>query len=203
MKNTYNQQYYQTNNYKDYLFKKDRYSKLAIELNDFFDKINILRDKESKLLDYGCAVGFFLDGISSIGYKNTNGYDISEWAITQVDKKHNIIDINKEHNFDAVFFLDVLEHMTDEDIKEVFKKIKSNIAVVRIPCRLENENDFFLEISRMDKTHINCKTKKEWIKLFTENGYKNFIKLNLNNIYDSSGVFCAVFFNDNFYEKYV
>ena len=203
MNNTYTQQYYKTNNYKDYLLKKDRYLKLAIELNDFFDKINILRDKDSKILDYGCAVGFLLDGIKSIGYIDTNGYDISEWAISQVNKSHNIIDINKRQKFDIIFFLDVLEHMTDEQIKEVFDKIKSNILVVRIPCCDENEDDFFLEISRMDETHINRKTKKEWVDFFNKNGYKNFIKLNLNNIYDSTGVFCAIFFNNNFYKKYV
>ena len=38
MKNYYTEEYYKTNNYKDYLQKEERYYKLAVEINDFFDK---------------------------------------------------------------------------------------------------------------------------------------------------------------------
>lgn len=196
----YNKEYYQTKNYKDYLSKKDRYMKLSNELNDFFDKIKILPKKNSKLLDYGCAVGFFLDGLKDCGYNNLHCFDISEWALSQVNKEYKIIDISKEQNFDAIFCLDVLEHMTDFQIKQVFSNIHSNILVARIPCSLEGENDFYLEVSRLDETHINCKSKKQWISFISELGYSNFIKLNLNNIYDSDGVFCAIFFKGSLYE---
>lgn len=199
--NPFTEEYFHSNNYKDYLFKRDRYLKMANELNEFFTKIKISLKGDTKILDYGCAVGFLLDGLSECGAKNLNGYDISEWALSQINKKHNIIDISKPNNFDVMFCLDVLEHMNDEKIIDVFSNIQSNILIVRIPCALEGQSDFHLEISKVDKTHINCKSKKQWIKFITQFGYDHFIKLNLNTIYDSDGVFCAAFLKKDLYNE--
>ena len=52
-------------------------------------------------------------------------------------------------------------------------EINSNIILVRIPCSLEGQKDFYLEISRADKTHINCKSKNQWIDFFKKIGFKN------------------------------
>ena len=41
MKNTYNEDYYKTNNYENYLNKSGRYEKLAIELIKFFDCLKL------------------------------------------------------------------------------------------------------------------------------------------------------------------
>ena len=72
-----------------------------------------------------------------------------------------------------------------------------NVLIVRIPCST-NDKDFHLEISKKDKTHINCKTKKNWIKFLNKLGYSLIGTLNLKQIYDSDGVFCGLFFKNSF-----
>jgi len=197
MKEKYNKEYYTTKNYENYLNKCDRYQKLAIEIFDLFNKICILQEKKSKILDYGCAVGFLLDGIRKIGYDNLYAYDISEWALSRI-KNHKILKYEDifNNNFDATFMLDVLEHMEEDEIKDLLSKLSSEIIIVRIPVALETGKNFLLEVSRADDTHVNCKTKSEWIKIFKDFGYDRLLKINLNNIYDSDGVFCAIFFKN-------
>ena len=84
--------------------------------------------------------------------------------------------------------------MKDKEIKKVFKKAKFKSLLVRIPCADKNSKKFYLKISRMDKTHINCKNKKSWISLFKSFGYKSFLKLKENfqlieyNLYELPGI---------------
>lgn len=202
MSEIYNEFYYKTNNYENYLNKSDRYNKLALEIITFLNTIKLSYEDEN-FFDYGCAVGFFLDGLKKNGIKNTFGYDISEWALQNINKNdHKIISYDeiKINTFEITFFLDVLEHMSDRQIHDIFSKLKSNKILVRIPVGLKDEGDFVLEVSRRDKTHINCKTKNSWLDLFKRYGFKNFIKINLNNIYDSEGVFCALIYKEKLYE---
>jgi ribosomal protein L11 methylase PrmA len=198
----YDEKYYKTNNYENYLNKSERYEKLAIELIEFFDSIK-LNFKYKNILDYGCAIGFFLDGLKKNNIEKTYGYDISSWALEQIDKKkHKIISYQeiKENEFEIVFFLDVLEHMTDEQISDILLNLKSKKILVRIPVANKKGEDFFLEVSKKDKTHINCKTKEEWLSFLKKFQFNNYLKINLNNIYDSDGVFCALIFRDSLYE---
>lgn len=197
----YDEKYYKTNNYENYLNKSSRYEKLALEIVNFCSNIKIYKE-DNKVLDYGCAVGFLMDGLLKLPNIKTYGYDISSWALSNVDKKHTILSYEKifKEKFDFVFALDVLEHMTDEQVSDFLSKIDSNKIFVRIPVAALQGQDFFLEISRSDKTHINCKDKKNWIEYFKKFGFNNHIKLNLNNIYDSDGVFCALFFKESLYE---
>lgn len=193
MNNKFNENYYKTNNYSNYLSKKERYVKTADELYHTLKKLSIM-NYETKILDYGCGVGFLLEGLDKIGCKNVYGYDISEWAIQQASNSGCKILKSPEGTFDLAIFLDVLEHMTDEEIVDLFKKIKVETIIVRIPCSIESmPNIFYLEVSRRDETHINCKTDKDWINFFNLLGYRKHFRLNLNTIYDSDGCFCCIF----------
>ena len=104
----------------------------------------------------------------------------------------------KDDKFDIVFFLDVLEHMSDNDIDELFLKLNANLIVCRIPVAKNKNEDFFLEVSRKDKTHINCKTKNDWISTLTKHGFNTFVKVSTLTFYDSEGVFCFLAFKNNY-----
>jgi 2-polyprenyl-3-methyl-5-hydroxy-6-metoxy-1,4-benzoquinol methylase len=192
MKNIFSEQYFKSVNYVNYLEREEKYKKLAKELMLFLENASLI-NKSNSILDYGCAVGFLTKSIFDLGYKNIYGVDISDWAIKKA-KKYNLTfskKINKQS--DIMIVLDVFEHMTDADIKKSLKKTNPNIIICRIPvCKNIGEN-FYLEVSRKDFTHINCKTKNEWKSFFKKNGYQFCLHLNLNTIYDSNGVFCAVF----------
>lgn len=193
----YDEEYYKTVNYVDYMTRGERYAKTAFELADLLTKLNLI-NRSSQILDYGCAVGFLVNGFHKIGYEETYGYDISEWAKNQAKElvgEHGIINDLKQFplKIDIIISLDVFEHMTDKEIAAVFQTVKSDVLIVRIPVSTDNGKSFHLEVSNKDKTHINCKTKEKWIRFLKQFGYKNCFKLNLLTIYDSDGVFCGLF----------
>ena len=193
MTQVFDEQYYRTNNYTDYLSKRERYVKTAEEIQQVFHKFSVI-DQQSTILDYGCSLGFLIKGFEKVGFKNVSGYDISDWAVEQARKNGcNILD-HAQGAFNLGIFLDVLEHMTDQQIAELFSKIRLDKVLVRIPCAVvEQPNQFYLEVSRRDPTHINCKTDRDWIKLFESMGYVNCFRLNMSTIYDSPGCFCCLF----------
>ena len=193
MTNIYNEEYYKSNNYVNYLSKKERYTRTADEIYNIMNKFSII-NTDTKILDYGCSVGFLMNGLEKVGCKSVYGYDISEWASSEAKKIGCKILENPTGEFELGIFLDVLEHMTDSEIGELFNNIKIKRILVRIPCAIEtNPSIFHLEVSRRDKTHINCKTDKEWILFFQNLGYNNHFRLNLTTIYDSDGCFCCLF----------
>jgi len=193
MKNIYNEEYFKSNNYVNYLSKKERYIRTANEIYNTMSKFSII-DTDTKILDYGCSVGFLINGLEKVGCKSVYGYDISEWASSEAKKNGCKILENPSGNYELGIFLDVIEHMTDQEIHELFNKIEVNRILVRIPCAIEtNPSMFHLEVSRRDETHINCKTDKEWISFFERLGYQNHFRLNLTTIYDSEGCFCCLF----------
>lgn len=189
----YDKTYFTSDNYKNYLDREDRYFKTAEELYQTFYKVGLI-NKDTKILDYGCAVGFLIKGLENIGLKNVFGYDISDWAIKEATKNNCKLIDDLKGTFEIGIFLDVLEHMTDNEILEIFKKVSFDRIIVRIPCSIDSEpNKFFLEVSRLDKTHINCKTSKQWVDFFNKIGYNSNFELNMSTIYNSKGCFCSIF----------
>jgi len=192
---TYCKEYYTTGNYNSYLSKGEKYYKLSCEIIGFFNSIS-LNKKDHKILDFGCAVGFLLDGFRKEGFQNLYGFDISDWATSVFSQKHNILDYKnvKKEKFDICFALDVFEHMTINEINDFFQKIDADILVFRIPVSNDGGTKFVLDVSNNDKTHINCKEKKQWVDIIKQNNYIFWLPLNLNSIYDSEGVLCGIAF---------
>lgn len=188
----YDKKYYTTSNYEGYLDKGEKYKKTATEICNLLKQINVI-NTTSRILDFGCAVGFLCVGLQSLGYENVFGYDISEWATSQAKTKGvNIVD-TPEGFWDLVFCLDVLEHMTDEDILDMFNYASSDSYLVRIPCSRPGEDTYVLDVSNNDPTHINCKSKEEWIAFFQEHfGFKVILPISTYTVYDSEGVMCAL-----------
>ncbi len=188
--------YFKSLNYTDYLDRKDKYLKSAQELRDLLKSFNLI-NKKTSIMDYGCAVGFLMEGFHSLGYKKIYGYDISKWATREAKNKGlKILKKIEPRFFNIMICLDVLEHMTDRQIEEVFENYKSDILIVRIPCSIDGK-EFALEVSKHDKTHVNCKTKLEWAKLLSSLGYHTILPLNLLTIYDTPGVKCALCLKPN------
>ena len=186
----YDENYYNSINYSDYLSRANKYRATAKDLSNLLESLSIIK-QGSSLLDYGCAVGFLSDALNSLGYK-CKGYDISEWAKQQARSKGVEILDKFEGDFDCVFYLDVLEHMTDEEITTCFKSINTNYSIIRIPCSTDGGKTYHLKVSNQDPTHVNCKTKKEWNTFFKYLGIKTIISLNTFTVYDSDGVMCAL-----------
>jgi len=196
IKDKYPEEYYKTLNYTNYLDRESKYIKTAYELIDLLKKLKLINEKSS-ILDYGCAVGFLMEGFRRAGYRKIIGFDISQWATTIAQSKSLYVTKDfekiKEEKFDIVIALDVFEHMTDKEITQALSCINTDAIIVRIPVTENGTKAFHLEVSRRDPTHINCESREGWILLFKLLGYGNYLMLDLFSIYDAPGVFCAIF----------
>ena len=193
----YDEKYFSTLNYTNYLERQPKYTATAREITELLKKLTLITP-DSHILDFGCGPGFLLKGLESLEYRNLYGYDISEYARSKVRESNTRIRIIEglfPKAYDIMFALDVFEHMTDLEINKAFSAVcyPPKVLIFRIPVK-ENFNDstFHLEVSRKDSTHINCKTKYEWMNLINSLDYTVILPLNLYTIYDSPGVFCGI-----------
>lgn len=137
----------------------------------------ILKYKRTgKLLDIGCALGFFL----SFAEKNfeTYGIDISPLAIKkakEIVKKSKLSVCNAQDKypfqndfFDIVVSFDVIEHLENpkQSVDEAFRVLKSGGYLF-----LQTPTDKSQKILP-DKTHINLFSKKELIYILEQAGFK-------------------------------
>jgi SAM-dependent methyltransferase len=192
----FTEEYYKSKNYHDYLDRYGRYQKLAGELDGLFKSLGLQTFlKYGKVLDYGCAVGFLIKALSELGYEDIYGVEISKWAKDICRKDGIKIASERQVSIpkNLIFFLDVLEHISNDDIYKIFNKITSDFIIVRIPVTTKDNGEFVLDISENDPTHINRKTKQSWIALLDSLNYELYSTINLNTIWDSKGVFCAIF----------
>lgn len=188
----FNETYYNSINYLDYKLREEKYLNTAKDLIEFSQLFPL-----DNVLDYGCAVGLLMSGYENLNMVNVFGFDISEWALSESLKKNlkvsNNLDILHDKQYKLTTALDVFEHMFDEDVNLVLNLLNTEFLIVRIPVKLDGENDFHLEVSRRDPSHVNCKTKKEWVELIQSFGFKFLTEIKTENIYDTPGVFCGYF----------
>lgn len=197
--NVYNADYYHSSNYADYLERADRYKKTAYELVGLFRSLNLV-EKNELIVDFGCAVGFLMEGFREAGYNFVRGVEVSDWARSVAQEKllsvHKTIDDacprSPSPQVPLLVALDVFEHMTDLEIAKVLVKANPRALLVRIPTSTDGGKTFDLEVSRQDPTHINCKTKEQWIEFFQGFEYRTFLRLNLYTVYDTPGVTCLL-----------
>lgn len=183
-------------NYKDY-----RKKKYADHCKDLINRLNI--QETDTILDYGCATGALLYEFKRIGLDNIKGTDISIWAIEEGKKRYGL---NREleyynvnlltEKWDYVLFLDVLEHMPTFEINNILKILGENKpkrVVLRVPISKKEGEDYVLPVSRNDKTHIQCHSRKWWVNTFNKNGFKIDYDMHTKSLYSSPGVFVGVF----------
>jgi SAM-dependent methyltransferase len=186
-----NEEYYKSGNYHDYLDRSHRYLMLALYIKSryFYNPVPVL--------DFGCGVGFLAGAFQQLGHKRVYGYDPSEWAIDYGTNTLKIPHLEKEfvdRPYKLTFMLDVLEHIPLPEIDEIFNKLDTRNLVVRIPVPLNLGEDFVLQVSRNDKTHITCLDKLTWNDILESHGFRLVERLDYNPIiWDSEGVFCALY----------
>lgn len=194
MKNLFNKDYFvnsDISNYTDY--RKKKFEGLADDLYPYL--------KWKTVLDYGAATGGLVYELSNrLIY--CEGTDISLWAIEYGKKYYNLGQRLHYYNhdlllmhFDVVLFLDVLEHIPSEELKVILTNLNALELIIRIPVSANEGEDFVLDVSKNDKTHIQVHSKKWWLDLFSNAGYNKFIPLIEKNIYDSEGVLAGIFTN--------
>jgi len=186
----FGEDYFKTINYLDYLNRGGRYDQLADEI---MSQLSVLNLDSGPILDFGCAVGHLLSSLQKIGYNDCYGVDISDWALEQAKSKG--LNVGKKiadgTRHGIVFSLDVFEHLDEKTLHFVMQQILTRTLVFRVPICANTGEDYVLECSRSDPTHLIRWTKTEWKQFFINEGYVP-IDLNLHTIYNSPGVYSGI-----------
>ena len=133
--------------------------------NDVINRIEQFINKESSILDIGCAKGGLLRTFKDRGYNNLYGVEPSEEAINYLKtfgidgKCLSLFEANKlNKKFDAIILTQVLEHIFDlEKMKSILKNLlnEDGILYVDIPDGMayikNNLNSYYY----FDLEHIN------------------------------------------------
>jgi hypothetical protein len=197
MTEQFNEAYYRTRNYRDYMTRKfdALASEIAAETHHF---------PEMPILDFGCGYGGLVEAFYRKGCQNIYGTDISQWAIEEGHRRFPVLkerlqfynrDLLRRPSY-LLLMLDVLEHMPDYEIEVVLGLARQGCIgalSVRIPvCDIEG-HPFVLPVSNNDPTHINCHTKTVWNARFEKAGFVYHMPFDSSTIYNSPGVYAAIY----------
>jgi 2-polyprenyl-3-methyl-5-hydroxy-6-metoxy-1,4-benzoquinol methylase len=192
MTTIYNEDYYRSVNYYNYLERGERYIQLAQETTHLLKQLKLI-DDNSNILDFGCAVGHLLNGLRKSGIRDLEGCEISDWATQEAKNKgFNVSKTLRNKHYDVIYFLDVLEHIDGKTLDEIFSSIRCSCIIFRIPVIKKLGEDYVLSVSRKDPTHVTRRTKTQWTAFFKQHGFGHILNLNLHTIYDTTGVFSGI-----------
>ena len=125
-----------TDGYADYLGDIDHHRRVARRRLHLLDRVGA---RKGRLLDVGCAAGFFVDEAASAGWK-AEGIDVAEsminWGRSRLDasiRVGSLHSVEEPDSFSAVTMWDYLEHSLDpyEDLQRS-NELLSNDGVVAI-----------------------------------------------------------------------
>lgn len=153
-------------NYVDYTWLPGLTLLMAKSFVDIFGV-----SRESTVLDFGCARGYFVKALRQHRIK-AFGVDISEWAIKNCDPDVVGYVYNKLEDcppsFDYVFSKDVLEHIPTENLTQILEKLFSictEAAIFIVPLAKCEGGEYIYPNDELDKTHIHRKTLQGWVDL--------------------------------------
>jgi 2-polyprenyl-3-methyl-5-hydroxy-6-metoxy-1,4-benzoquinol methylase len=142
--------------------------------------------KGGKVLDVGCAFGYFAFHMKSIGF-DVYGIDVSKYAIEKCKKNltSNNFFVNDASNkfpfkkefFDIITAFDVIEHVKEYKIalKNIVSTLKNDgIFLLQTPLKIKNKFLKKIAIDR-DKTHISILSEEE-IEVLLKNYNLKFLK---------------------------
>ena len=179
------------NNY--YKFNKQNKDRIG---NLFYYNLIKRNFKFEKYFDFGCGLGFLLKRVEKIkSIKTICGYDVNQYALmksrenTNKSKIYNKLnDIDDE--FDLISMLHIVEHIDDINLIKIFSKLKKVLLkngslLISTPATngLAHNIKKKLWIGFKDKTHINLKSKNEWVDFFQQQNFK-VIKISNDGLWD-------------------
>jgi 2-polyprenyl-3-methyl-5-hydroxy-6-metoxy-1,4-benzoquinol methylase len=124
-----------------------------------------------KIIDYGCGVGAYAKAAMELGFQVEA---IEKFKAHRDYLKQRIPElkiINKLKNVDIMLFIEVAEHMTDNELFALFEQATPIwILFSSTPHKTANDEQW---------GHINVKQPKEWDELFLKIGYRTHKNLTL------------------------
>ena len=140
--------------------------------------LDLLNGKDKRALDVGCAYGYAVEVLSSLGY-DVCGVDLSKYGTQKARNRMGtanlaVTDVQKglpfrKGVFDLATCFDVLEHLRDpiRAIKNIYFCCRS-VMIYTTPNRMV-EKPFRRLMRDLDATHINVRSPSEWESSFHDN----------------------------------
>ena len=137
--------------------------------------------RQDKILDFGSSKGYLVRAFRLMLYRQAWGCDISEYAISQVDKeikqycrlstKKDPIPFDDIEHFEYIVSKDTLEHIPEDRINELLNLMsdKGYVLFAIIPLGVGNTNN--VPAYNIDKTHKIAKPAIWWAELFEKTGW--------------------------------
>ncbi len=169
----FNQEYFRSNIYKNYKSLADDWVPLvAKKIYRFFNRSSI------KLLDIGCAHGYLMAELQNKYHFLVQGIDCSFYAVRNAEKsvkakikKGNILKTAfGENSFDAVVCFDVVNYLTGGETVEAIKKMIDISRTHIFFCAIFRHSKWASRKVNPDKLRISTLPRKEYLRLFNENG---------------------------------
>jgi 2-polyprenyl-3-methyl-5-hydroxy-6-metoxy-1,4-benzoquinol methylase len=145
-----------------------------------------LFSKDSRLLEIGCASGFFLHEVKD-SVKTVTGVELTNehinFALNKGLKVMNSLDKVPDNSYDLIFMFHVLEHVNDpiQFLKEVKKKLcERGKIIVEVP----NVDDVLVSVYKI-KNHL------DFYWEIAHNYY--FSRITLQKVLENAGYRCDIF----------
>lgn len=128
--------------------------------------------KGDTILDFGCARGYVVRALRELGY-SAYGYDVSEWAVGNADKKAKpYLTTNRQNTFREpyhwIIAKDVLEHIeyVSQTVDSLLAlSLKGMFAVVPLSM-FDGSCPYVIEEYEKDVTHCQRWSLAGWGKMF-------------------------------------
>ena len=118
------------------------------------------------VFEIGSGLGYFLAASNHVTGYDLNGYS-RRFAVNElgVDPRRYTLGTPEEYpHTDAIYCVEVLEHLTDAEIRRALNKCKAPLFYfTSTPHKTENDDAW---------GHTNIKQEKDWIDLFSLYGYE-------------------------------
>ena len=120
--------------------------------------------KPESVLDYGCGTGVYAEVLRQEGF-NILGQDVFKSHRDYCKENYPLLKVyQKPRQADLMLWIEVAEHMTDEEISKALDAVKPRVILFSsVPWTTDFDADW---------GHINIKSEKEWIAMFKGFGYK-------------------------------
>lgn len=132
---------------------------LAKKVADYCKKF-----KPESILDYGCGTGVYSEVLRLEGF-NIIGQDVFKSHRDYCKENYPLLKVyQKPRQADLMLWIEVAEHMTDQEISKALEIVKPRIIVFSsTPEKTAFDSDW---------GHINIKSETQWMSMFRSFGYK-------------------------------
>jgi SAM-dependent methyltransferase len=140
-------------------------------------------DRRARIVDLGCGDGMLLHFLAAAGYDNAFGVDVSgeqvararRWGLDEVqqDSIDGFLQRSGDGSADVVLLLDVLEHLTREDLFKtldgVYRLLRAGgVCIAHLP---NAEGVYGMRVRYSDLTHEQAFTAKSASQMFRAVGF--------------------------------